>query len=155
MEVTPKQVSDEIMALIHNFKADIADVAEGCHLTKTQMMALHAISDKNEIPMGQMAEVLHCDPSNVTGIVDRMVGQGLIVREKSPKDRRTKIIRLTDKGKQFIKEVELQIPVRLGCDQLDASDRMQLCGLLKKLNGLHRTTSERCTGHQTKSTTAL
>jgi DNA-binding MarR family transcriptional regulator len=152
MDVTPQQLSDEIMRLINNFKADFDKVAEGCHLTKVQLFALQAINYKDEIPMGQMADALHCDPSNVTGIVDRLVNHGLIVREESPKDRRTKIIRLTEKGKAFVGQIKAEMPVRMGCDQMTAPDRSNLCSLLRKLNELHPGLDQ-CPG-QAKKTTA-
>jgi len=137
MDVTPQQLSDEIMQLINNFKADFDKLAEGCNMTKVQLFALHAINVNGEVPMGQMAGALHCDPSNVTGIVDRLVRLGLIVREESPKDRRTKIVRLTDKGHAFVSETRAAMPVRMGCNQLTAEDCASLCALLRKLNDIH------------------
>jgi DNA-binding MarR family transcriptional regulator len=36
---------------------------------------------------------------NITGLVDRLVEEGLISRELVPKDRRAMIVRLTDRGR--------------------------------------------------------
>lgn len=152
MDVTPQQLCDEVMGLLNNFKADFSDIADGCRLTKVQMFALYSISTQGELPMGKVAEVLHCDPSNVTGIVDRLVNQDLIVRIESPTDRRTKILRLTQKGRSFVDQVEAEMPERMGCDKLTGSERTQLCGLLQKLKALHVPLSE-CP-NQTKKTPA-
>ncbi|HEY0276652.1 MAG TPA: MarR family transcriptional regulator, partial [Solirubrobacterales bacterium] len=46
-------------------------------------------------PMGRMAELLHCDPSNVTGIVDTLEERNLAARKPSKADRRVKVVELT------------------------------------------------------------
>ncbi|MBS1880171.1 MAG: MarR family transcriptional regulator [Actinobacteria bacterium] len=48
--------------------------------------------------MGEMAELLSCDPSNVTGIVDALEAKGLAERRPSEVDRRVKAVVLTRKG---------------------------------------------------------
>jgi MarR family transcriptional regulator, organic hydroperoxide resistance regulator len=50
--------------------------------------------------MRALAQQLFCDPSNVTGIVDRLEARGLIERRSSETDRRVKIIRLTPEGQR-------------------------------------------------------
>jgi DNA-binding MarR family transcriptional regulator len=40
---------------------------------------------------------------NVTGLVDRLVEQGLINRRPSPKDRRAQIVSLTAHGRKFFR----------------------------------------------------
>jgi DNA-binding MarR family transcriptional regulator len=150
MDVTPQQLCDEVMRLLNNFKADFSDIADGCHLTKVQMFALYSISTQGELPMGKVAGVLHCDPSNVTGIVDRLVNQDLIVRVESPTDRRTKMLRLTQKGRMFVDQVESEMPERMGCNKFPAAERAQLCNLLQKLNALHVPLGAECPAQSKK-----
>jgi MarR family transcriptional regulator, organic hydroperoxide resistance regulator len=50
--------------------------------------------------MGEVAEALHCLPSNVTAIVDQLETKGLLRREACPEDRRAKRLVLTDRGKK-------------------------------------------------------
>jgi DNA-binding MarR family transcriptional regulator len=45
-----------------------------------------------------IAERLHCDPSNVTFLADRLEERGLVRRESDPADRRVKALALTAKG---------------------------------------------------------
>src|SRR2546423_13417244 len=47
-------------------------------------------------PMRFLAEHLKCEPSNITGLVDRMEARGLVTREPDPEDRRVKNITATD-----------------------------------------------------------
>lgn len=51
--------------------------------------------------MGRMAELLHCDPSNVTGIVDALEDRDLATRRPSTEDRRVKVIELTAAGRKL------------------------------------------------------
>jgi MarR family transcriptional regulator, organic hydroperoxide resistance regulator len=51
--------------------------------------------------MGRMAGFLHCDPSNVTGIVDALEERGLAERKPSAADRRVKVVELTAAGRRL------------------------------------------------------
>jgi len=51
--------------------------------------------------MGEMAELLRCDPSNVTGIVDALEAKGLAERRPSEVDRRVKAVVLTRRGSKL------------------------------------------------------
>ena len=51
-------------------------------------------------PMRALAESLKCEPSNITGLVDRMQARGLVTREPDPEDRRVKRITATDLGRE-------------------------------------------------------
>ena len=51
--------------------------------------------------MGRMAELLHCDPSNVTGIVDALEDRNLAKRSPSAADRRIKVVELTASGEKL------------------------------------------------------
>jgi DNA-binding MarR family transcriptional regulator len=50
--------------------------------------------------MSEVAEALHCDNSNVTGIVDSLEEKGLARRRPSESDRRVKLIELTAEGRR-------------------------------------------------------
>ena len=51
--------------------------------------------------MSEIAAVLHCDTSNVTGIVDGLEEKGLAPRQPSESDRRVKLIALTAEGRRL------------------------------------------------------
>jgi len=44
--------------------------------------------------------------ANITSLIDRMEKKGLVLRESSILDRRIKIVKATDKGREKIKEVD-------------------------------------------------
>jgi MarR family transcriptional regulator, organic hydroperoxide resistance regulator len=52
-------------------------------------------------PMGELADAMHCDGSNITGIVDRLEERGLVQRGSADYDRRVKLIALTPDGRHL------------------------------------------------------
>jgi DNA-binding MarR family transcriptional regulator len=83
--------------------------------------------------MGRLACALGCDASNVTGIVDRLEQRGLIERRPSERDRRVKVLVVTDQGA----EVRRALMIRLGeppqaIAALSPADRKRLAGILRR-----------------------
>jgi DNA-binding MarR family transcriptional regulator len=74
-------------------------LAQELGLAPMQLHALRLIEPGVEVPMSSLAGKLFCDTSNVTGIVDRLVEDGLIVRVPVVADRRATLVRLTGKGR--------------------------------------------------------
>ena len=58
------------------------------------------------VPMSALADALHCDNSNITGIVDRLEAAGLAERRPSERDRRVKAVVLTEKGEWMRIEID-------------------------------------------------
>ena len=56
-------------------------------------------------PMGELAQHMHCDNSNITGIVDRLEERGLVERRAAKGDRRVKLVALTDEGREIRDEL--------------------------------------------------
>lgn len=134
MKVTQKQVCEDILELLHQFKNALFDVAEQQGITRIQLSALYCVGSRGELPMGKMADVLHCDPSNITGLVDRLVAQDMIQRCECPTDRRAKTLRLTEKGQQIVNDAYAVLPSRLGCSKLNQEELATLHNLIGKLS---------------------
>jgi len=79
-------------------RATLPPLAADLQLSPAQCHVLHLIEPDRPIPMGQLAETLACDASNVTGLVDRLESRGLVRRRPSPADRRVKVLVLTQTG---------------------------------------------------------
>jgi DNA-binding MarR family transcriptional regulator len=56
-------------------------------------------------PMGRIADVLCCDGSTVTWIVDRLEQRGLVERRSDPADRRVRLVALTPEGRRIRDEI--------------------------------------------------
>jgi DNA-binding MarR family transcriptional regulator len=108
-------------------------VAHAFDLSPMQLKMMHALAPGRELPMSALAEELHCDASNVTGIVDRLEERGLIERRPDPADRRVKRLALTDDGEQTRERILARLhepPVALR--RLSASEQETLRKLLEK-----------------------
>jgi MarR family transcriptional regulator, organic hydroperoxide resistance regulator len=53
------------------------------------------------IPMGQLAQTLACDASNITGLVNRLESRGLVRRRAAAGDRRVRVLDLTPTGSRL------------------------------------------------------
>jgi DNA-binding MarR family transcriptional regulator len=67
-------------------------------LTFAQAHALRLLDPEHPLPMSALAELLVCDASNVTGIADRLEARGLVERRSAGRDRRVKVLALTQAG---------------------------------------------------------
>ena len=82
-------------------RANLPPLAAELELSPAQCHVLHLIEPGRPIPMGQLAETLACDASNVTGLVDRLESRGLVRRRPSAADRRVKVLDLTPTGSRL------------------------------------------------------
>jgi DNA-binding MarR family transcriptional regulator len=89
------------MQLFFSQRANLPPLAAELDLSPAQCHVLHLIEPGRPIPMGQLAETLACDASNVTGLVDRLESRGLVRRRASAEDRRVKVLDLTPKGSRL------------------------------------------------------
>jgi MarR family transcriptional regulator, organic hydroperoxide resistance regulator len=76
----------------------IPAVAAQFDVSPMGLKMLQSLEPGVELPMSAVAERLFCDASNVTGMVDRLEARGLLERRDDPRDRRVKLIALTDEG---------------------------------------------------------
>ena len=90
-----------LMQLFFSQRANLPPLAAELQLSPAQCHVLHLIEPGRPIPMGQLAETLACDASNVTGLVDRLESRGLVRRRASAEDRRVKVLDLTPKGSRL------------------------------------------------------
>jgi DNA-binding MarR family transcriptional regulator len=73
-------------------------VASEFDLPLAQMRLLFELAPIAPVPMTRIAELMACDASNVTGLVDRMESRGLLERRVDDNDRRIKLIAVTREG---------------------------------------------------------
>jgi len=67
-------------------------------ITYPQYLVLSALWEHDDLTVGAIAERLGLDSSNVTPLVKRMEGAGLVSRRRNPTDERQVVISLTDEG---------------------------------------------------------
>ncbi len=100
-------------------------------LHPAQAGALMQLEQDEGLPMHEIASLLACDSSNVTGIVDRLEARGLVARRVSERDRRVKLIVPTELGlkvRDALRARMAQVPE--GLERLSAGDQELLRDLL-------------------------
>jgi DNA-binding MarR family transcriptional regulator len=90
-----------LMKFFFSQRSQLPSLAAGLELSPVQCHVLHLIEPDRPVAMGQLAETLSCDASNVTGLVDRLESRGLVQRRPSPGDRRVKVLALTPDGSRL------------------------------------------------------
>src|SRR5207245_10110981 len=127
----PEEIVRLLMDLSRNLTSYYDTKLAELHLTMPQAMLLRQLGDA--MPMNEAAGKLHCDPSNVTGIVDRLEARGLIERRHLTKDRRVKHLALTPAGRRLRSRVEAVLSAAPGVSDLGASDQAALLSLLGQI----------------------
>ncbi|HEY7619836.1 MAG TPA: MarR family transcriptional regulator [Solirubrobacteraceae bacterium] len=84
--------------LLHVSKQRFMAIASEFDLSPPQVMALRHLDPAEPKPMSELAQALRCDNSNVTGIVDRLEDRGLVERRAAERDRRVKMLTITERG---------------------------------------------------------
>lgn len=69
--------------------------------------------------LGELADDLRCDKTNVTGLVDRVEKQGLVKRVPDSEDRRVTRLELTPSGRAKVAEIYEELNRRLAALEED------------------------------------
>jgi DNA-binding MarR family transcriptional regulator len=128
--------TDNIYWLLHKsvwrIKPVFAKLAEEHDLTPMQVFTLLTLSPNESAPMHTFSDFFACDASNVTGIIERLVSRGLVVREEKPEDRRVKMVRLSPVGMEVREQLLLGLADREYL-ALEAHEVRQLRVILMKI----------------------
>jgi DNA-binding MarR family transcriptional regulator len=81
-------------------------IAEDFDMTPQMTQAMNEIPSTGSITMKELAAVMWCDASNVTGVVDRLEQRGFVERRPSEHDRRMKCVALTAAGKRLRRKLD-------------------------------------------------
>jgi DNA-binding MarR family transcriptional regulator len=87
-------------------------------------------------PMRAVADIMNCDASYVTALVDALEGPGYVERRASPTDRRVKLVAVTGQGvaaKEKALDIMSEPPA--GFARLSAAEAKELARLLAKATG--------------------
>lgn len=142
-----KQLQEQLSILILRSsmkgKYAIVQIAEDNHITLMPAMTLCLLEPNQPVPMKSLAQFLSCDPSNVTGIIEQLVSEGLVNRKESEKDRRIKTVTITDKGLALRDRfLEITTSTRLpNLAALSESETEQLIAILEKATNTSATQS--------------
>lgn len=121
-----------ICGLVERYNHDYDGAAARHELTRLQAKTLFLVEEPR--PMRELARLLRCEPPNLTGIVNRLHGRGLVQRQSDPDDRRLKLVAITEPGAMITKDIRNSLCFAgepLGT--LDADERRRLRDLLRAM----------------------
>ncbi|MEW5872597.1 MAG: MarR family transcriptional regulator [Chloroflexota bacterium] len=113
----------------------LARELENFHITLPQFMALRAIRlHAQGCTMTALAEASHQVSATMTGIIDRLVDQELVERQRDSADRRTQRVFLTAKGERLLQDIDHQQRLRMqyAIQNLSPSERRQMLQLMER-----------------------
>ena len=104
-------------------------------VTMSQMKIMFILFVNGQIRMSDMAADLQVTLATATGLVDRLVEKGLVVRESQPDDRRVVLCRLSASGQGAIRRIWESAENRLRAllQTLDANNLKAIAGPLEAM----------------------
>lgn len=144
MAAAPRVDTAQLMELLSvslgAYYGDFTLAAASENLTAIQGKALTVLR-RGPIAMRALADIMVCDASNVTGIIDRLEKRGLVRREASASDRRVTNLVITVEGEQVTDAIRAKMhTTRDGLNRLSAEDQDHLYALLERVFVARRAT---------------
>jgi DNA-binding MarR family transcriptional regulator len=117
--------------LMDRTKQHVREVAEERGLSVAQVDVLRRLR-RGPSPMRRLADQMNCEPSNLTGLVDRLEARGLVERQPYPDDRRVKCLALTESGDRLSMELWIAVADRCDLNHLADASKEKLGSLLRQ-----------------------
>ncbi|MEU6587217.1 MarR family transcriptional regulator [Nocardia sp. NPDC046763] len=137
MAAAPRVDTAQLMELLSlslgAYYGDFTLAAASENLTAIQGKTLTVLR-RGPVAMRALAEIMACDASNVTGIIDRLEKRGLVRREASASDRRVTNLVITTEGEQITDAIRAKMhATRDGLNRLSDEEQNHLCALLERV----------------------
>ncbi len=113
------------------------ELARRAELTGPQLTVLKLLEGVGDLSLSELSERIRAQNSTVTGIIDRMEREGLVVRARSTEDRRVVHIRLTEKGAKIAREIAVE-PMEIFRSALESLSPAETRSLLEILTKIAR-----------------
>lgn len=105
-------------------------------LTSPQLGVLACVRDAGgRLPVTQIGERMLVRCPSITGMVDRLERQGLVVRERGTGDRRVVLVHITEPGRQVLEEAHQALVSRVTeiLAFMDAGEQRELADQLGRI----------------------
>ncbi|WP_055489864.1 MarR family winged helix-turn-helix transcriptional regulator [Streptomyces sp. TP-A0356] len=133
MDPLTLEVVELIGTVVARYHEEYEEAAAEHTLTGAQARLLSLLS-LEPLPMRRLAQKLKCEPSNVTGIVDRLEARGLVERRPDPADRRVKLAAATEEGRRVARGLRDSLNfAREPLAGLSDDERLSLRDLLRRM----------------------
>ena len=75
-------------------------------LTPARTHLLWELGRRGPVPQRVLADALKVTPRAITGLVDALVADGLVTRERHPTDRRATLVTFTPRGAELVAQLQ-------------------------------------------------
>jgi DNA-binding MarR family transcriptional regulator len=82
-------------------------------ITGLQLAVLRILGERPALPLAALRKSLVMHPATLGQSIDELRGMELVTVTRDPRDKRARIVALTDKGRELIAKAPLAGPVRL------------------------------------------
>ncbi|MBU0478979.1 MarR family transcriptional regulator [bacterium] len=82
-------------------------------INSSQLSCLLVLGELGSISLSQLSKKVSLSPSMITGVIDQLENGDLVKRVRNSTDRRVILIKLTEKGKDTLKNAPLSIQKKL------------------------------------------
>jgi DNA-binding MarR family transcriptional regulator len=106
-------VASDLVRLMLSMEALYSRQSRKAGLTAQQAQLL-CTAARRKAGLGEIAEVLHCDRSNVSRLLDRVTRRGLAYRAADSRDARVSVLELSPGGQEIVTSFEADLAARLG-----------------------------------------
>jgi DNA-binding MarR family transcriptional regulator len=124
-----------LWALDHALQERSKAMASKLGVTSPQRLALRIIDGQPGISSGQVAALLHLDPSTLTGVLRRLEARRLLVRKKDKADGRRARLEITAQGRALLGQQQhtIEAVVRVALDAEKEKAVRKASGVLQRL----------------------
>jgi DNA-binding MarR family transcriptional regulator len=129
------EVIELLFTYVDKLRVHFEAVAKAHDLTPVQAKVVLFLGELGEPgPMRCVSDTMGCDPSNITGVVDRLEERGFLSRHEGTPDRRMKILKPTPAGRKLRESIESMLFKDVpGMDNLSKPELNDLRAALAKL----------------------
>lgn len=135
------RILEAIIYLYTESRRITKEAARRANLTGPQLTVVKILETFGDLSLSDLSDRIRAQNSTVTGIIDRMEREDLVLRERSKEDRRVVYIRLTEKGARIAREIAVE-PMEILRAALVSLSPTETRDLLKISNKLARRVSE-------------
>jgi DNA-binding MarR family transcriptional regulator len=140
----PSDIKPEVDAILESIvylstesRRITKELARRADLTGPQLTVLKMLEGVGDLSLSDLSDRIRAQNSTVTGIIDRMEREGLVVRTRSTEDRRVVRIKLTDKGAKIAGAIAVE-PIEIFRSALESLSTAETRDLLRVLTKIAR-----------------
>ncbi len=106
IQQTATQLAELTFKLLQSCHEKEERLARQYGLTQAEFRCLRQLHENENINNKEIAERMHLSASRLTRIVDGLVVKGYVQREIEPNDRRNMRVFLSEKGQEFVRQID-------------------------------------------------